>query len=360
MPKPTILLALDPHSAAFCAAIKRQLQQLNAQSSLIQTYTLTLDGQAFGFSTELEPFADTSFDLAQTHSKQASVSEIRTQFTQVASSLQTALIDLLKSANQSPEAIAAKRQGVEISSSHRVYLMLSTSNPFSRGIVFELVRLMRWLFIKYFTDVPHSLEALLLLPGLFAQVTTADYGAAYALLRELDYKMTTGVVVAGSQKVPPFDNCWLFDERIGGLRDNLSSYADAFVGFLSMEAETNGLLIGTHKVRGKIPAYSTFGYGELFFPRETAIKRLSSAFAADILMQQFLPQKEVASEANRKLLLDAKELILSDEFSSAFLQLERDNGKPVWQDFNPRTLCVPINNPFVSASMLRKPTKASA
>lgn len=47
MPKPTILLALDPHSAAFCAAIKRQLQEFPAaESCLIQTYTLTWDGQA--------------------------------------------------------------------------------------------------------------------------------------------------------------------------------------------------------------------------------------------------------------------------------------------------------------------------
>ncbi len=43
-------------------------------------------------------------------------------------------------------AIAAKRQGVEISSSHRVYLMLSGSNQFARGVVFDIVRLIRWLF----------------------------------------------------------------------------------------------------------------------------------------------------------------------------------------------------------------------
>ncbi len=277
-----------------------------------------------------------SFDLAQTHNKQASVSETRTKFSQEASKLQTALIDLLKSANQSPNAIAAKNQGVQISSTHRIYLMLSASNLKARGVVFDLVRLIRWLFSKYFTDIPHSLEALLLLPGLFAEVTTADYSDAYAFLKELDYKMASGVLVAGSQRATPFDNCWLIDERIGGLRDNLRSYADAFVGFLSVETETNGLLIGTSKVRGKIPAYSAFGYGELFFPGETAIKRLSAAFAADIVIEQFLPKVEFNPETNRKWLLDAKEFVLSEDFTDAFLQLERDNGKPVWQDFNPR------------------------
>ncbi|WP_375511964.1 hypothetical protein [uncultured Nostoc sp.] len=337
MPKPTILLALDPHSAAFCAAIKRQLQEFPAaESCLIQTYTLTWDGQAFGFSSELDRFADTSFDLAQTHSKQAYVSKIRTQFSEATGEIQTALIELLKTASQSKEAIAAKRQGVEISSSHQVYLMLSVSNQFAKGVVFDIVRLIRWLFSNYFVDIPYSLEALLLLPGLFSQATTADYGAAYAFLKELDYKMTSGVVIKGVQKVPPFDNCWLMDGRIGGLRDNLPSYADALAGFLTVEPETNGLLIGVQKVRGKIPAYSSFGYGELFFAGETTINRLSAALAADIIMEQFLPKAEFTPEASRKCLLDAKEFVLSEDFSNAFLQLERDNGKPVWQDFNPR------------------------
>jgi len=337
MPKQTILLALDPHSAAFCAAIKRQLQEFpTEQSCLIQTYTLTWDGQTFGFSNQLDQFADMSFDLAQTHSKQAYVSKIRTQFTESTGELQTALIELLKTANQSKEAIAAKRQGVEISSTHRIYLMLSVSNQFTRGVVFEIVRLIRWLFSKYFTDIPYSLEALLLLPGLFTQATTADYGAAYALLKELDYKMTTGVVITGTQKAPPFDNCWLMDEQIGVLRDNLPSYADALAGFLTVEPETNGLLIGAQKVRGKIPAYSAFGYGELFFAGETTTNRLSAALAADIVIEQFLPKAEFTPEAIRKCLLDAKGFVLSEDFSNAFLGLERENGKPVWQDFNPR------------------------
>ena len=39
MPKPTILFALDPHSAAFCSAIQRQFQKLDSpQCCLIQTY----------------------------------------------------------------------------------------------------------------------------------------------------------------------------------------------------------------------------------------------------------------------------------------------------------------------------------
>ncbi|MHC5720838.1 MAG: hypothetical protein ACYTX0_54665, partial [Nostoc sp.] len=115
------------------------------------------------------------------------------------------------------------------------------------------------------------------------------------------------------------DNCWLMDEQIGGLRDNLPSYADALAGFLTVEPETNGLLIGAQKVRGKIPAYSAFGYGELFFAGETTINRLSSALAADIVMEQFLPKPEFTPEAIRKCLLDAKGFVLSEDFSNAFL-----------------------------------------
>ena len=333
MPKPTILIALDPHSAAFCSAIKGQLQELNnVQSRLIQTYTLTQNNQAFGFSSELNN-ADSSFDFEVTNSKQISISQIKAQFNQTTDTLQTELINLIKTATQSESAIALKRQGVEISSTHRIFLMMSISNPEVRGIVFDLVRLIRWLFNKYFTHIPYSLEGLLLLPGLFTQVTTPDYGEAYAFLRELDDKMSGG---GTSQNIPPFHNCWLCNERIGGLKDNLTSYADAFTGFLTVEAETNNLLIGMQKVRGKLPAYSAFGYGELFFSSEIVINRLCASLAADILARQFLPQAKSTVEVNRKWLLDTKEFILSEDFSNAFIDLERDNGKPVWQDFNPR------------------------
>lgn len=248
MPKPTILLALDSHSAAFCSAIQHQLQELNTvESRLIQIYTLMAKNQAFTFSSELDQYSDRSFELEQTGSQEISISQIRSQFDRDTGKLQTELIDLIKNATQSPQAIALKRQGVEISSTHRIYLMLSIGNPETRGVVFDLVRLIRWLFNKYFTDIPYSLEGLLLLPGLFSQVTTASYGEAYALLRELDYKMSGGTAKAG--QIPPFHNCWLCDERIGGLKDNLTSYADAFAGFLTVEAETNSLLIGTQKVR---------------------------------------------------------------------------------------------------------------
>ncbi|WP_242071937.1 hypothetical protein [Nostoc sp. FACHB-110] len=337
MSKPTILLALDPHSAALCAAIKRQLQPLSSvQSRLIEAYTFTWDGQTFGFSDELDKFADASFDLNLINPKQAYISQLSQQFQQGTKELQTILINLIKSVKQTPEAIAVKNAGVEISSGYRIYIMFSACDQRGREVIFELSRLIHWLFSKYFADIPHSLETLLLLPGLFAQARTENYSVAYQFLKELDDKMTQGVVISGTQKRPPFDNCWLIDERIGELGVNLNSYADAFAGFLTLEPETGGLLIGIHTVRGKIGAYSTFGYGELFFPADIVIDRLSSALAADIVIQEFLPQAKLTPDANRQLLLNAKEFVLSEEYNDALQQLERDNGKPVWQDFSPR------------------------
>jgi hypothetical protein len=331
MPKPTIIFALDPYSAVFCAAIQKQLQRYSpTQGSLLQVHTLTWDGMSFNFKSDLQSITPEKSEKEKISSQLNSVNQIRNQFKQAASKLQSLLIELLKASYNSPEITAAKRAGIDIKKQHRIYFMLSAKEQISRGISFELARLLRWLFSKYFVDIPHSLEAILLLPDLFPPANNADYSAAYGFLKELDFTMTN------QQKGLLFENCWLIDGQNGGLKDNLSNYADAFVGFLNFETEIGGQLIGINKVRGKISAYSSFGYGELIFPVEIAMTRLSCALAADIIQQQFLPQQELTPEASRKLLLDAKEFILSDNFSDAFLQLERDNGKPVWQDFNPR------------------------
>ncbi len=331
MPKPTTIFALDPYSAVFCAAIQKQVQRYSpTQGSLLQVHALTWDTLGFDFKSDLQSINTEKSDKEKISSQLNSITQIRNQFKQATGKLQPLLIKLLQASYNSPEIIAAKRAGIDINNQHRIYLMLSAKEQISRGVFFELARLLRWLFSKYFVDIPHSLEVILLLPGLFPPATNSDYSAAYGFLKELDFTMTN------QQKGLLFENCWLIDGQNGGLKDNLSSYADAFVGFLNFETEIGGQLIGINKVRGKISAYSSFGYGELIFPVEIAMTRLSSALAADIMKQQFLPQQELAPEASRKLLLNAKAFILSDEFHDAFLQLERENGKPVWQDFKPR------------------------
>jgi hypothetical protein len=331
MPKPTTIFALDPYSAVFCAAIQKQLQRNSQiQGNLMQVYALTWDAISFDFTTELQSINTQKLDKDKISQQLNSIHQIREQFKQATGKLQPLLIELLKASYNSPEVTAAKRKGLDIKNQHRIYLMLSVSEHISRGVFFELSRLLRWLFSKFFVDIPHSLEPILLLPDLFPPANNSNYSAAYGFLKELDFAMSN------QQKGLLFDHCWLIDGQIGALKDNLSSYADAFVGFFNFEPEIGGQLIGINKIRGKICAYSSFGYGELIFPVEIAITRLSSTLAADILQQQFLPEQELTPEFHRKLLLDAKEFVLSEDFNDAFLELERENGKPVWQDFNPR------------------------
>ncbi|MEH1814491.1 MAG: hypothetical protein V7K26_06625 [Nostoc sp.] len=99
--------------------------------------------------------------------------------------------------------------------------MLSASNQFARGVFFDIVRLIRWLFSKYFTDIPYSLEALLLLPGLFTQATTADYGAAYAFLKELDYKRAFRLIFSAKLSI--------IETAMSGLRANKSMMTKTFL-----------------------------------------------------------------------------------------------------------------------------------
>ncbi|TAE61308.1 MAG: hypothetical protein EAZ76_02730 [Nostocales cyanobacterium] len=331
MPKPTTIFALDPYSALLCAAIQKQLKRNSQiQGNLLQIYALTWDALSFNFTTELQSINTQKLDKDKISQQLNSVPRIREQFKQATGKLQSPLIELLKASYNSPEVIAARRKGVNISNQHRIYIMMSVSEQISRGVFFELSRLLRWLFSKFFVDIPHSLEPILLLPDLFPAANNSDYSAAYGFMKELDFTMSN------QQKGLLFDHCWLIDGQIGTLKNNLSSYADAFVGFLNFEPEIGGQLIGINKIRGKVCGYSSFGYGELIFPVEIAITRLSCALAADILQQQFLQEQELTPEVHRKLLLDAKEFVLSEDFKDAFLQLERENGKPVWQDFNPR------------------------
>jgi hypothetical protein len=151
------------------------------------------------------------------------------------------------------------------------------------------------------------LEALLLLPGLFTQVTTADYSAAYTLLKELDYKMTSGVVITGSQKVPPFDNCWLIDERIGGLKDNLPSYADAFAGFLTGDRSGSRKSIGNGRSLGKNREQITLALATEFTFQEVygELQELIETFEHDLIYPKLQELEKTAQDLThyeRKLL----------------------------------------------------------
>lgn len=340
--KPTTLIALDSHSATFCHAVCHQLeQQFPAQRRLVNAQMLVYENGAIAFSSNLDSVGNFCFDLQKNNnsSSQISAVEAKALFSneQQIKTLEPTLIELLKAGRNQKAIATAQKAGIEVSQQRRIYLLLSAVNPATRGIVTEFASWIRWLFSKRFSTEPYSLEAIILLPGLLTNAGESDYATAYALLKELDASQS-------SSEMPAFDNHWLIDGcnaqgiQMGSLETNLISYSDAFVGFLTAEPQSIGVLVGAKTIRQKIAAYSTFGYSELFFPVQTVIARLSSQLGLDILTHGFLAKDEPSPENNRRLLLAAKAFVLSDSFIKSYRELEQPDGKTIWQNFNPQTV----------------------
>src|SRR4029079_13900784 len=110
------------------------------------------------------------------------------------------------------------------------------------------------------------------------------------------------------------------------------SYTDAFTGFLTAEPERSGALVGTRTARGRVPAYSAFGHGEIYFPVDVAVKRLSSALSRDIIDRAFLNDVTEQVDLQRKMLLATKQFVLSEQYRSTLNALETEKGAPIWQD----------------------------
>ena len=346
MLKPTTIIALDPHAAAFCAAARARLERdFGARGRLIQAHALMRDeGNGLRFVSPVE-VADMSFDLQAARARgQQSVraQEAAAMFERAAANLEGALSLALRAGRSVVEKEEAQRDGIRIADERVIYIILSSADGFASGVALELVRLIRWLFAKKFTGEPYTLHVLVLLPDLFVGHGPADYAATYALLKRLDHAAAAKIQLTPTQQVEPFDTCWLLDGRnaqafeIGTLADNLTGYADAFAGFLAAEPERSGALAGTLTPRGKVAAYNSFGHGELFFPAEIAITRLSAALAADIIARAFLADDAPLTDNRRRLLLAAKQFVLSKDFENSLQSLERKEGALIWRDFNPQ------------------------
>jgi hypothetical protein len=341
--KPVTIIALDPHAAGFCAAVRRRLERdFGARGRLIQTYSLIHDGNTLNFESNLTSTADLRFDLraARSEAKRLEAEEAHALFERVANSIEPALIEMLGAGRSSVEIDEARRENIEIMRRRMIFLVFSSSDSFASGLVLDLARQIRWLFANKFTQELFDLQSIVLLPGLFEWPETPDYAATYALLKKLDYSMTTGLRITSMIKgVPPFEGCWLIDgynargDKIGSLAEQLQSYCDAFTGFLTSEPEMSGALIGTRLARGKAPAYSAFGYGELYFPVETILTRLSSALARDLTTHAFLADDAPPPNRSRKMFQAAKEFVLSKDYTGALNGMERVNGKLIWQEF---------------------------
>lgn len=339
--KPTILISLDPHAAAFCERAQAKLERdLGYSGSLVRSYGLIAPGDADpSLEKNLSAIADFAFQLsAPANDSKPSAEEAQADFESKSAGLEPELSEILEAGRRAAEIEKARQLGIELARNRLVYLVLSSADAAAGGVVIELARLIRWLFATRFTQELYELHAVVLLPDLFEQPQPAHFARAYALLKKLDHSVSTGLFITPTRRMQPFDGCWLLDginsrgEKIGTLTEELDSFTDAFTGFLTSEPEMSGALVGTRTSRGKVPAYSAFGHGELYFPFEIAVKRLSSALSRDIIDEAFLGKSVEPVDLKRKTLLAAKQFVLGEEYRSAVNELERDKGALIWQD----------------------------
>lgn len=260
MLKPVSLLALDDESAALAAAVQQRVAGAYA-----------LD------------------DLMQWRRGDGNVEEA---------------IQSIRAQRQRPDSPLRIRD--DISTRELVLVVVSASGP-ARATLIETVSRIRQMYETRRLAAVFTIEILCLMP----EVTKSDdYAAAYGLLKALS---------AADPK--PFGEVWLLDAmngshvQFGALPDALDAYADAVAGALTFEAELSGALPGSHP-RGMPPLFSTFGYAELFFPRELVLRRVEARFTAELIRGVIL--RRAAAEGSQSL--QAKQFIVKGDLTKPFAQ----------------------------------------
>jgi hypothetical protein len=168
-----------------------------------------------------------------------------------------------------------------------------------------------------------SIEVLCLLPEATGATDEGGYAAAYGALKAL----------SGADP-KPFDEVWLLDAtngarvKFGTLATSLDSYAGAVAGALTFEPEMSGALPGVYP-RGMPPAFSSFGCADLLFPRDLALQRLETRFAAE-LFAKLCGGEDTAGQS-----LAARQFIVSEELA---LPLARIGGDSLFRRFQPKSL----------------------
>jgi hypothetical protein len=280
MLKPVSILTLDDASSALGEAVQRRIASLCGLEDLVQCHPL-------------------GGDVAQT------VSSIHAR-------------------RQSPGNPLRARD--DISTRELVLLIVSASGP-ARTTALDLARDVRRLYDMRRLAELYTLEILCLLPDLFPASTAADYGAAYSLLK-----------LASACDPKPFDAFWLLDStnanrvRFGQLDQANDTYAEALAGALTYEPELSGALQGAFRPRGVDATFSSFGYAELFFPRDAALQRLEPRLAAELVREKLLASGEGPHAA-----LAAKQFVVGDEFAGPLSRIGVEAGQTLFNRFQPKT-----------------------
>lgn len=282
MLKPVSILALDDAAASLADAVQRRVAATSGLDELVQMRAVSSDAQ----------LAD--------------------------------VIESIHARRQSPDSALRARE--DLGNRELVLLLVTAAGPANATAIETAAQLRRLYDMRRLAEF-YTIEILCLLPGLFAS-TAADYGAAYSLLK------------SASVEPQPFDAFWLLDStnanrvKFGRLDESMQAYAEAIAGALTHEPEMSGALPG-HDPRGMDPTFSSFGYAELFFPRDVALQRIESRLAADLLRTQLLGGTSTIAIHPQ---LAAKQFVVADAFAVPLSRIGVESGQSLFKRFQPKTL----------------------
>lgn len=232
-----------------------------------------------------------------------------------------AAIQSMHAQRQRPDTPLRLRE--DVGTRELVLVMLAATGP-ARTSLLETTHRIRTVYeARRFASFV-SIEILCLLPEA---VASNDYAAAYALLK---------VLSAADEK--PFDEVWLVDAangnrvRFGPAAECLDVYADAIAGALTYEPELSGALPGIHP-RGMHPAFSSFGYASLVFPRALLLQRVEARFAAELILGKLLAGPPAVHAQ-----LAAKQFIAAEEFALPLSRIGVEAGQSLFRRFRPKTV----------------------
>jgi hypothetical protein len=239
----------------------------------------------------------------------------------------TMAIDAIHVRRQAPDSALRLRD--DISNRELVLLVLSSSGP-ARNLLLDLARDVRDLYHNRNIAQYFSIEVLCLLPDLFTATVAADYGAAYSLLK-----------MATAAEPKPFDTFWLLGGtngngvKFGKIEQSPDAYVEAIAGMLTHEPELSGALV-SHNPRRMYPAFSSFGFAELFFPRDVVVNRMTTRLSAELLREELLSGTTMLSRAVPSLA--ARQFVAGDSFASPLARIGVEGGHSLFRRFQAKSM----------------------